>query len=64
MNTQAGFILKIFFVSTLLSILIKYGGQSLALEPTKINVLGIVVLPSVIVVLTLGWQYINKTTID
>ncbi len=57
MTTQAGFIGKILFFSLILSITIKYGGQLLSLSPTLAIVLTMVLLPTVIVALTLGWQY-------
>lgn len=57
MTTQAGFIGKILFFSLILSIMIKYGGQLVALSPNLVIVLTMVLLPTVIVALTLGWQY-------
>ena len=57
MDTQAGFILKIFLYSTGLSILIKYGGQLIVIEPTTTLVLIIVLLPSLIIGLILGRNY-------
>ena len=57
MNNQAGFVLKILFLSTGLSLTIKYGGQLLTLNPTNKLALAIVLLPSLIMGLTLGWQY-------
>ena len=56
MTTQAGFISKILFFSLILSIMIKYGGQFLSLSPTLAIVLTMVLLPTVMVALTLGWQ--------
>lgn len=57
MTTQAGFIGKILFFSLILSIMIKYGGQLLSLSPNLAIVLTMVLLPTIIVALTLGWQY-------
>ena len=57
MNTQAGFILKILLLSTGLSILIKYGGPLIPIRPTTSLALMIVLLPSLIMGLVLGWQY-------
>ncbi len=57
MTTQAGFIGKILFFSLILSIMIKYGGQLLSLSPNLTIVLTMVLLPTIIVALTLGWQY-------
>ena len=59
MNTQAGFILKVFFLSTAISILIKYGGQLVNFNPTNSVALIVVLLPSLIIALTLGWQYMK-----
>ncbi len=57
MNTQVGFVLKILLFSTGLSILIKYGGQLIPIRPTASLALIIVLLPSLIIGLVLGWQY-------
>lgn len=57
MDTQAGFILKIFLFSTGLSYLIKYGGQLVVIKPTTILVLLIVLLPSLIIGLVLGQNF-------
>ena len=57
MDTQAGFILKIILYSTGLSILLKYGGQLVAIKPTTTLVLIIVLLPSLIIGLVLGQNY-------
>ena len=58
MNSQIiGFILKILLLSTVLSLLIKYGGQYLSLAPTTTTVLIIVLLPSLTIGLVLGSQY-------
>ncbi|MBE9045335.1 hypothetical protein IQ255_13165 [Pleurocapsales cyanobacterium LEGE 10410] len=57
MNTQTGFIFKVLLISTGLSILIKYGGPYTLLEPTTATALTIVLLPSLVIGLVLGWQY-------
>jgi len=57
MNTQAGFILKILLLSTVISIVIKYGGQLIPLKATTSLALITVFLPSLIIALILGWQY-------
>ena len=59
MNNQALFILKILLISTGLSLLIKYGGQFLHLEPTNTTALIIVLTPSLAIGLLLGGRY-NK----
>ena len=57
MNTQAGFILKILLLSTVISIAIKYGGQLILLKQTTSWALITVFSPSIIIALILGWQY-------
>ena len=60
MNTQTGFIFKIFLVSTILSVLIKYGGESIPIEPTTTTAITLVLLPSIAIGFVLGWQYLTK----
>ena len=57
MSTQAGFILKILLLSTGISLIIKYGGEYLLLKPTTTIALFIVLLPSLVIGLILGWRY-------
>ncbi|MEM8674558.1 MAG: hypothetical protein AAGF83_11885 [Cyanobacteria bacterium P01_G01_bin.67] len=58
MNTQTiSFVLKILLLSTGLSLLIKYGGRYLPLSPTTNTALLIVLMPSLIIGLILGWRY-------
>ncbi|MEL6910536.1 MAG: hypothetical protein AAFR62_06285 [Cyanobacteria bacterium J06629_2] len=57
MNHQIKFIAKILLLSTGLSLLIKYGGKYLPLQPTNVTALAIVLMPSLIIGLVLGWQY-------
>ncbi len=58
MDTQTlGFVLKILLLSTVLSLLIKYGGQYLPLTPTTTTALIIVLAPSLLIGLILGWRY-------
>ncbi len=59
MNLQAGFIGKILFFSTLISILIKYIGQNLYLTPNNNIALIIVLLPSLLLALTLMWRSLH-----
>lgn len=63
MNTQAKFIIKILLLSTGLSILIKYGGQHIPIEPTTSLAIIMVLLPSLIMGLVMGWQY-NKPDVN
>ena len=64
--TQTAFILKILIPSTLLSVLIKYAGPSLAIPETATNVLIAVLLPSLIMASILLWriQTQEKTNLD
>jgi hypothetical protein len=54
MENQQVFILKLIFISTLLSLLIKYSGESLIITPTVPIVIVIILLPTVIMA-TLLW---------
>ena len=57
MNSQIAFIGKILFISTIVSISIKYGGQLISLAPNNSMALTIVLLPSLLVALTLSWRF-------
>lgn len=59
MDTQAGFILKVLLWSAGLSFLIKYGGRYLPIQPTNTIALIIVILPSLVIGLILGRQYLQ-----
>ncbi len=56
-NQTLGFVLKILLLSTALSLSIKYGGQYLPLTPTTTTALIIVLAPSLLIGLILGWRY-------
>lgn len=56
MNNQAGFIIKILLLSAGLSILIKYGGQHIPIQPTTSLAIIIVLLPSLVTGLVMGWR--------
>ena len=56
MNDKAELISKILFFSTLISILIKYGGRLVYLPPTNNIALLIVLSPSLVLALTLIWR--------
>jgi hypothetical protein len=60
MDTQTGFVIKVLLISTALSIVIKYGGQYVPIEPTNAIATIIVILPSLVLGLILGWQYLNN----
>lgn len=56
MNSQFGFITKVFFFSAGLSVLIKYGGPLLPISPTTASaIIGVFLLP-VVLVFVLGWR--------
>ena len=54
---MAGLIVKVFVLSTVLSIAIKYGAPTLSVAPTGRNVLLAVWLPAAIAALLLGWRW-------
>ena len=60
MEAQTGFMLKILLLSSVLSVLIKYGGRYVPIQPTNAIALTIVILPSLIIGLILGWKYMNN----
>ena len=54
---EISFVLKILLLSTILSLLVKYGGQYLPISPTTTNALIIVLTPSLAVGSILAWRY-------
>jgi hypothetical protein len=50
---QIGFITKVVLLSVVLSMLIKYGGPLLPVEPTSLNALFCISLPPIIMVIIL-----------
>ncbi len=56
MQNQSGFILKLIFLSTVISLLIKYGGQNLTIPVTTANAIVIILLPSLIMAALLLWR--------
>ncbi len=57
MNTQAGFVLKVVFLSAILSFSIKYGGKFTPLTSTTFDALILVLLPTLILSLILAWRW-------
>lgn len=57
MNSKIGFIVKIAIASLVLSLIIKYGGQTLPISATNTLALIIVLLPSVILGIIFGFKY-------
>ncbi len=55
-DTQANFLLKVLILSAGVSVLIKYGGPSLAVVATSLNALIAVVTPSLILAIALFWR--------
>lgn len=53
MENQTGFVVKVFVVSALLSLLIRYAGPSLEIPATTTNVLIIVLSPTLIIAIAL-----------
>ncbi|NES83391.1 MAG: hypothetical protein F6K10_19400 [Moorea sp. SIO2B7] len=56
MDSQTGFIFKVFILSTGLSVFIKYGGRVLPIAPTQTNALVAIALPSLILAFCLWWR--------
>ncbi len=54
---QFGFIFELLIISTVLSYLIKYGGQYLSIFVIPQNALLIVLMPSVVMAITLLFRY-------
>ena len=53
---QAGFVLKVFLLSAVLAIVVKYGGRMLPLAPTSSTALIGILMPTLIVALALWWR--------
>ncbi|RAM52441.1 MAG: hypothetical protein C6Y22_06180 [Hapalosiphonaceae cyanobacterium JJU2] len=57
MKNQLGFLLKVFLLSAVISLLIKYVGPFLFIPATSINALIIVLLPTVMMAIALLWRF-------
>jgi hypothetical protein len=64
MSGQIGFILKVLLVSTVLSLLVKYGGRILSIPPTPTNASIALVVPPILMALVLWWRLLRKQQID
>jgi len=53
---MTGFIIKVFGLSTLISIAIKYGAPYLAISETNATAIAVVLLPSILMAIALGWR--------
>jgi hypothetical protein len=62
MNPQVNLILKVAIASTVLSVIVKYGGRFLPIAPTSVNALIAVLLPTVIMATLLLWRWLNVTS--
>ena len=60
MSDTVAFIVKILILSSILSVLIKYGGRVLAINPTVMIAIAVILLPSIIMMLALGWRAQQK----
>ena len=61
MNTQAGFMLKVLLLSAILSFAIKYGGKFIPLTDGTFDALILVLSPTIILSLILGWRWQQQT---
>lgn len=64
MNDTVAFVVKILICSTVLSVVIKYGGQLLPISPTVVIAIAAILLPSIIVAVALGWRSQQQLPID
>jgi len=64
MNSQVGFIVKVFAFSTLLSFLIKYGGRLLPIAPTDFNASLAISIAPMIMALLLWWRFQNHQSLE
>lgn len=62
MANQASFILKVFMISAVVSVLIRYGGSSLPIAATTVNALIAVITPTLIVAIGLWWRVVQLNT--
>ena len=64
MNDTVAFVVKILICSTVLSVVIKYGGQLLPISPTVVIAIAAILLPSIIVAVALSWRSQQQLPID
>lgn len=64
MNDTVAFVVKILIYSTILSVLIKYGGQLLPISPTVMIAIAAILLPSIIIAIALTWRSQQQLPID
>ena len=56
MESQTGFIVKVLVLSAVLSVLIKYSDAVVKIAATSVNVLTMVLLPTVMMAIALLWR--------
>ena len=64
MDMQLGFIIKLFLISALFSLFIKYLAPSLAIVPSISNALVSISLPSLLIALFLIWRNLKTAEED
>lgn len=62
MNNQINFLGKIFILSLLLSLTIKYVAPLVFIPPTNLNAFTLVMILPLITTLLLGWKFLNKSS--
>jgi hypothetical protein len=61
MASPISFVLKVLLLSTVISILIKYGGGSLNLPATSGTAIGLVLSPTIVMAIALSWRAYNDS---
>jgi hypothetical protein len=61
MASPISLVLKVLLLSTVIAILIKYGGASLNLPATSGTAIGLVLLPTIVMAIALGWRAYNDS---
>ncbi|MUL37173.1 hypothetical protein [Gloeocapsopsis dulcis] len=59
---QTGFVFKVLLLSTVISVLIKYGGSYLPLSPTSTPALIVVLLPSIVMAIALFQRFQQQSS--
>ncbi len=62
MNNQINFLGKIFILSLVLSLTIKYVAPLVFIPPTNLNAFTLVMILPLITTLLLGWKFLNKSS--
>jgi len=56
MDSQLGFLLKVFIGSALLSAVVKYGGRLVPIAPSNLNAAIAITLPSAVFLVVFWWR--------